>query len=367
MNGHWIHRVWEGKGLLAQALWLLLVPLSFVYFLAVQTRNWLYSRQWLPSKPLEVPVISIGNLTVGGTGKTPACLWLVQELEERGLKVGILSRGYKGTTARPLIVPRAAEGAPAGATVKEAGDEPAMMARIYGKTVCVAKQRYEAGRALLLQQKLDLLLLDDGYQHRKLKRDLDLLVLGADHSGWLLPAGPFREPLSCLARADFYLVTGAEKEWLARLSREGRGTYFVGSLEAKCLIAVESGHIKEYPLSLLDHRKIVTVSGIAGVARFYNMIFDWGGEIVHTLEFPDHHLYDLRDWRRIGRAARNADLIITTEKDILKLAGFPVATDRLFALRVALVVENGGRLVREMLAGLGLSQETKGEKDQVGL
>jgi tetraacyldisaccharide-1-P 4'-kinase len=102
-------------------------------------------------------------------------------------------------------------------------------------------------------------------------------------------------------------------------------------------------------LSLLDHAKIVTVSGIANAAQFYRMICDWGGEIIQTLEFPDHHLYDLHDWHSIGRASRNADLIITTEKDILKLATFPIAREKLLALRVAMVVENGTTLVQDML------------------
>jgi tetraacyldisaccharide 4'-kinase len=353
MNGHWIRRVWQRKGLFGNVLWILFVPLSLVYFVAVEARNWLYSRRWLRSKSLDVPVISIGNLTVGGTGKTPTCLWLAQELEQRGLRVGILSRGYKRSASRPLILSSAPIGATAGAEVAEAGDEPSMMARIYSKTVCVGKQRYQAGKQLLLQQKVDCLLLDDGYQHRKLKRDVDLVLLGGDYSGWVLPAGPFREPPSALRRADLYLITGAEKEWAPRLPARGRTGYCVGSLEAKCLISLESGQIKEHPLSRLDGSKIVTVAGIANSERFYGMISDWGGEIIHTLEFPDHHLYDFHDWQRIGRAARNADLIITTEKDILKLAGFPVAREKLLALRVAMIVKNGTRMVQAMLDRIG--------------
>jgi tetraacyldisaccharide 4'-kinase len=349
MNGHWIRRVWQRKGLFGNLLWILFVPLSLVYFVVVQTRNWLYSSHWLRSKSLDVPVISVGNLTVGGTGKTPACLWLAQELEQRGLGVGILSRGYKRSVSRSLIVSSAPSGATVGAEVAETGDEPSMMAQIYGKTVSVGKQRYHAGEQLLLQQKLDCLILDDGYQHRKLKRDVDLVLLGGDYSGWVLPAGPFRESPRELRRADFYLVTGAEKEWASRLPGRERARYFIGSLEAKCLIGLESGQIKEYPLSRLDRSKIVAVAGIANSESFYCMISDWGGEIIHTLEFPDHHLYDFRDWQRIGRAARNADLIITTEKDILKLVRFPVARERLLALRVAMVVENGRAMVQEML------------------
>jgi tetraacyldisaccharide 4'-kinase len=349
MNSHWIGLIWERRGPLGKLLWFLLVPASVIYFVAAQTRNWFYSRGWIQAKSLLVPVISVGNLTVGGTGKTPACLWLAQELEQRGLKVGILSRGYKRTGSTPVVLLGADGAGESVGTVREAGDEPSMMARLYGKAVAVAVERYQAGQKLLLEHKLDLLLLDDGYQHRKLKRDLDLLVLGNDFSGWVLPAGPFREPKRALGRAHFCLVTGAEKEWAMHLSRKGRPRYFLGSLQPQCLIGLESSRIREYPLSLLDRSKIVAVAAIANPDNFYRMIYDWGGDIVDALRFADHHAYDFRDWQTIGRAARKADLIITTEKDILKLAAFPFAKEKLFALRVAMVVENGSTLVQHIL------------------
>jgi tetraacyldisaccharide 4'-kinase len=348
-NPGWIRRVWERKGLLGKLLWLSFLPLSLAYYLVVQARNWLYSRRLVRTKSLNVPVVSVGNLTVGGTGKTPVCLWLAHQLEKRGLTVGILSGGYKRTTSRPLVVPTALKGASAAVEVAEAGDEPSMMARIYGKTVCVDKQRYQAGNLLLSQQKLDCVLLDDGYQHRQLERDVDLLLLGRDYKGCVLPAGPFREPASAWRRADFCLITAAEKEWGSRIAGKERPRLFLGSLQPKCLIALEAGEIREYPLSRLDQNKIVTVAGIANPEGFYSTISEWGGEITHTLEFPDHHLYDSRDWQRIGRAARSADLIITTEKDILKLVGFPVAREKLMALRVEMVVENGATMVEEIL------------------
>jgi tetraacyldisaccharide 4'-kinase len=352
-NPGWIRRVWERKGPIGNLLWVSFLPLSLAYYLVVRARNWLYSRRLLRTKTLNVPVISIGNLTVGGTGKTPACLWLAHELEQRGLRVGILSRGYKRTSSRPLIVPAALKGATVAVEVAESGDEPNMMARIYGKTVCVDKQRYQAANMLLSQQKVDCVLLDDGYQHRQLERDVDLLLLGRDYNGCVLPAGPFREPASAWRRADFCLITAAEKEWAARITGQERPRSFVGSLQPKCLIALEAGEIREHPLSRLDQSKIVTVAGIANPEGFYSMISDWGGEITHTLEFPDHHLYDSRDWQRISRAARNADLIITTEKDILKLVGFPVAREKLLALRVEMVVQNGATMIEEILNRIG--------------
>jgi tetraacyldisaccharide 4'-kinase len=350
MKSRYLRLAWERKGIFGKALWVALLPLSFIYLLVAGLRNWLYSHRWIRSRAVTLPVISVGNLTVGGTGKTPTCLWLAQQLEQRGLKVGILSRGYKRTASRPLLVP--ANNA-SRASVAEAGDEPSMMARFYGKTVCVARHRYEAAKELLRHRQIDLFILDDGYQHRQLKRDVDLLILGPDAQGSVVPAGPFREPPGALRRADLYLVTGAEQEWAARLAGNGRVSYFTGELQPACLISYDSDRIKEYPLGMLDRRKIVTVAGIANADSFYSMIYDWGGELVETMEFPDHHVYDSRDWQRISRGARGADLIITTEKDILKLVTFPFAREKLFALRVAMHVQQGEILIDEILKRLG--------------
>jgi len=229
---------------------------------------------------------------------------------------------------------------------EDAGDEAVMLARVFGQKVGVGKKRYEVGNRLLGNTEVDLFLLDDGFQHRQLRRDLDLLLLGADWNGWLLPAGPFREPRSALRRADIYLITGAGERWEPFVAGCPKDTVFFGSLQPKCLSTMEGEGWKEYPLGLLDRRKIVTVCGVANPTHFYRMIHDWEGEIVDAIEFPDHHRYSVRDWQRINRAARTADLIVTTEKDILKLLCFPFEREKLLALRVEMVVENGSSLVR---------------------
>ena len=122
---------------------------------------------------------------------------------------------------------------------------------------------------------------------------------------------------------------------------------------------MEGEQWKEYPLSLLYRSKILAVSAIANPTPFYRMIHDWEGEIVDTMEFPDHHLYSARDWQRINRAARNADLIVTTEKDILKLVRFPFAKEKLLALRVEMVLQNGSSLVRAVEDAI----QAKGKKE----
>jgi tetraacyldisaccharide 4'-kinase len=327
----------------------------------------LYSWGWLRSRALPRPVISIGNLTVGGTGKTPSCLWLAQELTKRGFKVAILSRGYRRKNAESLLLCGQAN---AGISTQEdldasaSGDEPLMMARLYGQTVGVGKNRERTARDLLAKQDVDVFVLDDGYQHRKLKRDVDLLLLGIDSQGWVLPAGPFRESKSALRRADYFLVTGSEASWRPLIPSEGVERYFTGSLASVALIGFGPKQWKEYPLSLLYRSKILAVSGIANPSGFYRMIHDWEGEIVETLEFPDHHSYSASDWQQINRMSRHVDLIITTEKDILKLMRFPFAKDQLLALRVAMAVERGDALVNAVLERIKKKLQTQARGDE---
>jgi tetraacyldisaccharide 4'-kinase len=346
MDAAWARRVWQGKGLSYCAVWLPLAPLSFLFGLGIRIRSLLYALGWLSVRSLPRAVVSVGNLTVGGTGKTPTTIWLAGELTKLGFRVAILSRGYKRTGKESIVLEPAADTLSVDdADVPAAGDEPAMMARLFGYRVGVGTNRFELGTRILHDGDADVFILDDGFQHRELKRDIDLLLLGADWNGWLLPAGPFREPRPSLGRAHLYLVTGAADRWEKPLSRRPRDAVFFGSLQPRALLTMEQGRWKERPLTLLLRSKILAVSAVADPAPFYRMIHDWEGEIVDTVEFPDHHRYTTRDWQRINRAAHNADIILTTEKDIIKLARFPFAKERLMALRVEMTVENGDALI----------------------
>ena len=349
-NSHWIQRAWERRGLSGKIAWLLLLPFSWLFFVGVCIRNLLFSLNWRRALTLERAVISVGNLTVGGTGKTPSCLWLSQELERRGLKVAVLSRGYKRNAVEPIILCPSANGSSFSEdAAAAAGDEPFMMARLYGQTVGVGRERYRVAQELLKKSAVDVLILDDGFQHRQLRRDVDLVLLGDDSTGSLLPSGPFREPRNALRRADYLLLTGAREKWKPFVDSVERGTCFAGSLEAVALVSYESNLWKEYPLTLLYRSRILAVTGIARPQGLYRFIRDYEGEIVDILEFPDHHPYSSSDWQQINRAARAVDLIVTTEKDIVKLVSFPFARDKLLALRVAMRVENGPALVEAML------------------
>lgn len=358
MTDAWARQVWERKGIRGKVLWAIFLPLSLFYALGVQLRNLLFRLGWLRSVRLPRPVVSIGNLTVGGTGKTPTCLWLSRELRERGWRVGILSRGYRRQESTPLIL-RSEEGGLA--AVKEddvlnAGDEPLMMARLYGENVGICKNRSEAAAELLRATEIDVFILDDGFQHRWLKRDVDLLLLGAETSGRMLPAGPFREPRKSLRRSNLILVTAAQSAWNEIIPKDRAGSSYSASLRAVSLVGFNSQGLKEYPLSWLYRSKILTVSGVADPNGLYRLIHEYDGEIVSTLEFPDHHFYTTSDWQEINRMGRLVDLIVTTEKDILKLQRFPFSKDKLMALRVAMTVENGAALVDAILEKVQLSR-----------
>lgn len=342
MIGFCTSRVWQRQGVIGRAFWLLLLPFSTIYLVTTVLRNHLYSFGWLRSHALDRPVISVGNITVGGTGKTPTVLWLARRLTERGLKVGILSRGYKRKGKQPMILSSGVDSNHrlTGSEVTVAGDEPAMMAYIYGQTVSVANDRCLAGKELLNREVIDVFIMDDGFQHRKLKRDFDLVLLGSELPGSVLPAGPFRESKRGLRRADCFLLTGDDPDrWKRLLPKHGNQQRFLGSLQPQALIGFDANGWDEQSLTRLYRSKILTVTGIANPAAFYRAIHDWEGEIIETIEFSDHHSYSAADWQRISRVSRNLDLIITTEKDILKLVRFPFARGKLLALRVAMVID----------------------------
>lgn len=340
--------IWERKGFRGKVLSALLLPASFLYAGVVQLRNGLFRLGWFAAAHLPRPVVSVGNLTVGGTGKTPTCLWLASELQQRGFRVGVLSRGYRRQGNKPRVLMPGANNL----TVEEkneevlrSGDEPVMMARLYGQCVGVGADRSEAAGELLRCADVDVFILDDGFQHRRVKRNVELLLLGADISGRMLPAGPFREPRRNLSRADFLLVTAEHEAWSGLIPSRLRQFTYRASLRPVCLIGAGSNGPTEYPLTLVCRSKILTVTGVADPRGLYRVLHEWEGEIVRTLEFPDHHCYTTSDWQEINRMARTVDLIITTEKDILKLNRFPFAKDKLLALRAAMAVEDGERLV----------------------
>ena len=199
--------IWNRQGLGGKLGWAALVPFALGFSALARGRNILYDLGLLPSEQLPFHIISVGNLTVGGTGKTPFVLWLARALQARQHSVGIVCRGYKGCSSGITTV--GTNGHPQ-ATPVEVGDEAVMLARTFSGVVLAGRDRVQAARLAHKNFGLNVLILDDGFQHRRLGRSLDLVLIHARQgigNGWLLPAGPLREPLNAIRRTDIVILT----------------------------------------------------------------------------------------------------------------------------------------------------------------
>jgi len=273
---------------------------------------------------LPAPVVSVGNLHWGGTGKTPLVVALGAHLRDRGHRVAVLSRGYRRTSRGPIVV---SHGAGPLVTVAAAGDEPHLLARaLPGVAVVVGERRLAAGRLALaaLSSPPDLFLLDDGFSHVALARDLDLLVLPAGDpwgGGRLWPSGRLREPLASARHADALLVAGGAagdgEAAAAALARLG----FAGPGFAAPVLAGAPRFADGAPVPA--GTRVLAVCGIAHPERFFRAAADAGLELAGTLAFPDHHAFPARSLAAIARRARalGAVAVLATEKDSAKLEG----------------------------------------------
>ncbi|MFH7319041.1 tetraacyldisaccharide 4'-kinase [Desulfurivibrio sp. D14AmB] len=336
-------------------LFLLGLPFSPLYDLAMRLRARLYHHGLLRRHKMAVPVISVGNLTMGGTGKTPLVIYIARLLEAMGLKPAILSRGYgrqsiRGEEGRVVVV---ADGSPGGellAGPERAGDEPVLLARsLPGVPVLVAKRRVLSSRHAVDQLGANSLLLDDGFQHLALARDLDLVLFSARDlplGARVFPGGPLREPWSALERADALVITGVDdgnREQVGRfrhfLQELLPGTpSFIGEYLPVCLLDGHSG--KGMALDKGRGKPWFGFAGIAQPGSFQETLQRANFLVTGFRSFADHHPYTAADMAELIAAARQrrAGGLITTEKDLVKLQ--PLAGDYpLLALRVALFME----------------------------
>ena len=337
----WTTDAWTGRTAGGRALRAALVPAALAYGAGTAVRNRLYDAGIFTPRRVPARVVSVGNLTVGGTGKTPTTLWLAERLRARGARVGIVARGYR--KERPGVVVVGEAGRPL-VGAREGGDEAVLLARRFAGPVVTGERRAEAAAAACARFALDTIVLDDGFQHRALARDADLVLLAGDEAAqWPLPAGPLREWASGLARADAVLaVDGGEQP------PPSDRPLFRGRLLPTALVRADGDAWVEEPLASLAGREVVALAGIARPERLAAALARAGAVVRDTLQFPDHHAYGGDDVASVARAARSAT-VVTTEKDLAKLGGTP-GLEALRALRVSLEVERGEALV-DLLAG----------------
>lgn len=349
-----VRNIWNGAPIGHRApLSALLRALSIPYGVAVAARNRLHDGGLLRQRRLRRPVISVGNLTVGGTGKTPAVICIANLLIGRGYRPAVLSRGYGGRAKSPVNV--VSDGRHIRMGWQEAGDEPVLIARaLPAVPVLTGSRRFFTGQEAVETFGADVLILDDAFQHRSLCRDIDIVLLDAARpfgNGFLLPRGPLREPPESLRRADLLLRTGdAERE--EPLREAAALPSFRAKHQPQGLVAGETGRIE--PVAALSGQKVFAFAGIGSPEAFRRSLAGLGAVVVGFRIYPDHHPYGLADIGEIRLLAEKsgAARIVTTEKDGVRLTDFPDFLPELSLLRIAMEITPGERFAESILSRL---------------
>lgn len=304
-------------GLPERVLMAVLEPLGWIYGAVLQARALCYRRGILPNYRAPVPVISVGNLSVGGTGKTPTVDFLVNYLRQRGKRVAVVSRGYGGKAGRQPVVVSAGNGLQVAAEL--CGDEPCLLARRNpGCLVFVAPRRADGVRLAVEEYGAEAIILDDGFQHLAVARDLDIVLLDARRplgNGRVLPAGLLREFPTALKRADLVVLTRSRNgEEVALPVRKPL-------IRCRHLLAETAIDLAGQEVSLyeLRDRRGVAFAGIADPGAFFAALEEKGLQLVKKISLSDHTGYDAGTLEQVRAASAGADFLVTTEKDGVKL------------------------------------------------
>ena len=283
----------------------MLWPLSVVYGVAARLNAWLYAQGVYSKKRLNAPVVSVGNLSVGGTGKTPMVLWLAEKFLASGKRVAILSRGYHGSAGT--------------------SDEIEMLKRRLGERVLfgVGPDRYAEGKRIESDRAVDVFLLDDGFQHLALARDVDILLVDATRpldQDFLLPAGRLREPVSAVNRANMVLFTRVHQN-PSTLATQGSPTMPIFPASTRLLsVRQVAGNRSTVPLDSLP-QPVFAFCGIGNPEAFFEDVTRWGIAVAGKAVFRDHHFYSSHDIHELDSKAKGAkaNALLTTEKDVQNL------------------------------------------------
>ena len=324
----WLENEWQRRGGGA----LVLAPLALVFALAMRLRRALYRANVLRPWRADVPVIVVGNVTVGGTGKTPLVIAIVELLRAHGWRPGVLARGYGRVPPREQDELGVVRVVPELATPEHFGDEPVVIARRCRVPVYISPDRPAAARALrAADPEVNVLVCDDGLQHYALARDVEIAVVDGERrfgNGLPLPAGPLREPVARLDEVDAVVVNGgdeADEAGAARIPGKRRFAMRLGRERFVALVGGAERSPRELELALRG-RRVAAVAGIGHPQRFFDHLAALGVR-ASAHPFADHHAYQPRDLRLPG-----TDAILMTEKDAVKCAAF--ADERMWMMRV---------------------------------
>ena len=356
----------EGQPAPVRLLLAVLKAFSLLFAAIVSCRYFLYRVGLLRRWPLGIQVISIGNVTAGGTGKTPVTEIFARTLAAEGRKVAILSRGYRrkeapwiqrvftGEITKPLVV---SDGRHVLLDAAIGGDEPYMLAsNLPGVAVLVDRDRVKAGRYAVKKFGCDTLILDDGFQYQRLKHSIEVVLVDATNpfgNGNLLPRGILREPARHLKRADIIFLTkcrGDTSAVVADIRRYNQAAEIVECTHApKVLKDVWSR--EEFPLDWLKGKTTCTLSGIASPKGFENSLRHLGAKVVWCERYADHHRYDSSEiLYALNRTAdMGADALVTTEKDAVRFPRLETAPVRCLYLRIAIEILKGGENFQSLI------------------
>lgn len=299
----WFKRHWQSYGLAH----LVLIPLSWLYGLVTWLRRFFYRLGWLSSYQLAVPVIVVGNVHVGGTGKTPLVIYLVNALKQAGFKPGVISRGYGGTQVGEVT---------ANSNPRACGDEPLVIARQTQCPVWVNPDRVAAGQALLnANPNCNVIVSDDGLQHLRLKRDIELVVIDSSKRQLddLLPAGPLREKMTRLLSVDAVIESGTKQlspKLNGLMTSKNPPALFGMQLQPGRILSLDDQH--EISLTALKQQNILALAGIGNPQKFFDTLSHLGLQFA-TRVFDDHHQYTVQDFASLDQYT-----LLMTEKDAVK-------------------------------------------------
>ncbi|MBC8180589.1 tetraacyldisaccharide 4'-kinase [candidate division KSB1 bacterium] len=336
-----------------------LMPVSLVYGLIIRCRNFFYDYGLFSTKKISgCKIICVGNISVGGTGKTPVVKFLAGYLNQRGFNVAILSRGYGRKSKGTVVV---SDGKNTLANLEDSGDEPLLLAnQLKTIPVIVEADRVKGAQFILKQFVSDVILLDDAYQHRRIFRDINIVLIDASRGfgrNYLLPSGFLREPVSSLKRADLVLFTRVDSteniEQLQKITRQNTSCPQVTSSHVPAML-IRMTNNQKFDLAFLKDKKVLLFSGIANQTSFQQVVKKLGATVVFHEEFPDHFFYTPKDIKNIITRFRstNCDLILTTEKDYYRLVSLVSDYDFFYYLTIEISIINGFDNLAEKLASI---------------
>ncbi len=321
-----IARIWSGES----PLWLLLLPLSWLYGLVSGVIRACYRLGLKRAWRAPVPVVVVGNLTAGGNGKTPVVIWLVEKLTERGVRVGVVSRGYGGKAARyPLLLN-------AQTSTAEAGDEPVLIFQRTGVPVAVSPKRSEAVQALLAEQAVQLVITDDGLQHYALARDKEIVVIDGVRrfgNGWWLPAGPMRERESRLRSVDAVIVNGGEAK--------------AGEIPMRLAPGLAVNLLTGERRDVTGLSSLVAMAGIGHPPRFFATLENQGATLEKCVPLADHQALTAE---KVASLLSPGQTLVMTEKDAVKCRAFAKAHWWYLPVDAELSGEKPEQLLEELIA-----------------